>query len=464
MASNGNYLSKAPTRNDDDDDRHPLSPDKVPLVPVRSPTDESLSDSYPLAAQIPVSGFTLPTFPPEASHLRSLTLTSDIKFDEYQNLLRGGEYELPNAPQSITHLTLELFSLGFPGRNPRFLSNLARALPNLKSVTFFSCLIDGLDDASRADAEAFFDLTRVLKEVHVIDSFVRPGFWPKVAKIWEERARDAKIVDDAEKSPDRSPDADGGVHVVEVSYTYRGHEDSDFLARVHGEELASLVVPGVVGAGFGLVEEAKGDEELGDGREVEEGKPKGSLAGGVLPFASDSRASAGLSKHLQSLDAAALTNLKVLNLTLWTLTAHDVGEILRRVPSANTTGLIDLTLSVLMTDGWVDALTQALAGASSAVHQLEGLEIVGVPSMTKPKGTASGPTSTDEQIDNVMDTGDAEWQSQAAGVALLDQKQAAAFGEKCPRLAKVAMSILKAKKAGVAVFVREGPDAPWKKG
>ena len=39
---------------------------------------------------------------------------------------------------------------------------------------------------------------------------------------------------------------------MEVSYTYRGHEDFDFLARLHGEELPLLIQPssGIVGAGL----------------------------------------------------------------------------------------------------------------------------------------------------------------------------------------------------------------------
>ena len=427
-------------------------------------------------AQIPISSFAaLPSFPPEAAHLRSLTLTADIKLSDYQTLLKGGEYELPEPPQSVTHLTLELFSLGFPGRNPRWLSNLARALPNLKSVTFFSCLLDGLDDASRADAVAFFDLACVLREVHVIDCFVRPGFWTDVGKLWSERARDARLEAEADEAGngaggDDGGDAvgDGGLKVVEVSYTYRGHEDSDFLARCHGEELArDLLVPGLVGFGCGLVEEAEGDKELGDGKED---KTAGGIVGGVLPYASDSRATRATVERFAAVleqDRTALRGLKVLNLALWTLTVQDVKEILGRIrpeaeSSSTATGLIDLTLSVLMADNWVQGLADAFGGPNAAaVKNLEGIEIVGVPSIAKPSGTASGPPKTDEQIDNIMDKGDAAWSS--AGVRLLNVDEAKRLGEACPRLAKVEMSILKARKAGVATFTREGPGEGWKK-
>ncbi|ETN45600.1 uncharacterized protein HMPREF1541_09432 [Cyphellophora europaea CBS 101466] len=449
--------------------QHTLSPETTPLSPVKSPTDAALPASYPLAAQIPISSFaTLPTFPPEASHLRALTLTADLPLTEYQNLLKGGEYALPEPPQSITHLTLELFSLGFPGRNPHWLANLARALPNLKSVTFFSCLIDGLDDASRADALEFFDLARVLRECHVIDSFARPGFWSQVGKLWAERARDAALEREADGAANGAANGegmdDGGVKVVEVSYTYRGHEDSDFLARCHGEELAALAVSGLVGFGAGMVEESEGDTELGDGKEIEAGDEKKGKVGGILPYASDSRAAEGVKTKFKELAAAGdLAGLKVLNLGLWTLSVSDIKELLSGIKlQEGGTGLIDLTLSVLMSEGWAQGLVDALAASPAVLKNLEGIEIIGVPSMSKPKGSASGPAKTDEQIDNIMDTGDEDWAS-AAGVKVLDEKEVALLGEKCPRLAKVDMSILKAKKAGLVGFVREGPGEAWKK-
>lgn len=259
---------------------------------------------------------------------------------------------------------------------------------------------------------------------------------------------------------------DGGVKVVEISYTYRGHEDSDFLARCHGEELAGLLVPGLVGFGCGLVEEAEGDKELGDGKEEKSG-----VVGGVLPYASDSRATRATEERFGKFDTdpKALAGLKVLNLALWTLTVKDVKEILGRIRASvegdeNHTGLIDLTLSVLMADNWVQDLADALKESGPAVRSLEGIEIVGVPSIAKPKGTASGPGKTDQQIDNIMDKGGKDWVGESAkeGVRLLKLEEVQGLAEGCQRLAKVDMSILKARKAGVVTFVREGPGEAWK--
>lgn len=311
----------------------------------------------------------------------------------------------------------------------------------------FECLLDGLGEESRRDAVGFWEGADKVSEGYFVDCFVRPGYWREVAGVWRGRK------------------GQEGMQVVEISYTYRGHESSDFLARCHGEEVAELLVPGLVGFGCGLVEEVEGDKDLMPGREEGEGDgQKGGLSGGVLPYASDSRASKAILERVKSSEEAALAELKVLNLSLWTLSTRDVAEVLKRIkPGEGGTGLIDLTLSVLMSDGWVQALADAFAAAPEAIKNMEALEIVGVPSIAKPEGSASGPGKTDEQIDNIMDKGDVQWAS-AAGVKLMGLEQAELLGEKCPRLAKVEASILKARKAGIAVFLRSGPGEKWERG
>jgi hypothetical protein len=424
----------------------------------------------PLAAQVPISKFSsIPAFPPEASHLRALTLTSDIPLPDYQSLVSGGEYSLPVLPQSITHLTLELFSLGFPGRNPKYLSNLAAALPNLKSLTAFACLLDGLDDASRADAERFFDTARGLRELHLIDTFVRPGYWTATGKLLEKRAKEEKEIQEANGdavSSGNNGTAAGGTQVVEVSYTYRGHSDSDFLARLHGEEMPFLIVPGLVGAGFGLVEELERDKSLEEPAEDENDGSKTSAAGGILPFASDSRATAALKKRFASFKRAELATLKVLNLGMWTLTVEDIKNILLAISPAQgkaELGLIDLTISVLLTQDWLSELSKVL-GESPATKTLEGLEIIGVPSLSKPSGSATGSAKVDQQIDNIMDTGDEAWGVEQGGAKMPSQEDAAKLGSQVNGLTRIDMSVLKASKAGLVRFQRANASAEWKGG
>ncbi|KEF58547.1 uncharacterized protein A1O9_06473 [Exophiala aquamarina CBS 119918] len=383
--------------------------------------------SFPLAAQIPLEGFQLPDFPAEANKLRELTLTADIKMDEYQTLVGPqladaihGQQPLPNLPKSITHLTLELFGLGFPG-NPPFLTRLARSLPNLRSVTFFSCLIDGISEDSRKDAEKFFEVATNLQELHIIDSFARPGFFKTVGNFFEERTKNKA-----------TSDKTVGLKVVDASYTFRGHEDSDFLARIQGEELSGLIVKGIVGASFSFVpvteDELAEATKDADGKETTE-KP----AEGVLPFASDGRAPTAVKKRFENLSADdSLSSLRVLNLSMWTLRATDVGNLLYTSAGGGPGGLVDLTASILLEEGWFDKLVAGFEhkGVGAA---LEGLEIVGVPVKGKEEGE--------------------DWQHGA--ISLVSQDDLKKLETAAPKLAKFEMNVLKVKSGPNVAFLKD---------
>jgi len=402
-------------------------------------------DSYPLAAQIPLKDFTLPEFPPHASRLRELTLTADIKLDEYQAMLQEKpltQPPLPNVPSSITHLSLELFGLGFPG-TPPFLGRLAKALPNLTSLTFFSCLIDGLDDASRKDAERLFESCEKLQEVHVIDSFARPGFFKAVGEILEKRCGGTETKDSSEEG---GGGGGGGLKVVDVSYTFRGHEDSDFLARVAGEELASLIVPGLIGASFDFVPVPRRDElEESEGAAEGEGdkkdKEKEKMPEGVLPFASDGRAPAAVKKRFEKLSTGALRSVKVLNLGMFSLRPVEVGELVYACAGGGEAGLVDLTVAVLLEENWAQDLVKGF-GYKEVGGALEGIEIVGVPDRAGTKGGE----------------GEEDWQQ---GIELVKQEDVERLAKACPKLGKVGMSILKVRSAPNVVYLKEEEDG-WK--
>ncbi|KAL6240488.1 hypothetical protein RBB50_012600 [Rhinocladiella similis] len=412
-------------------------------------------ESYPLAAQIPLKEFTLPDFPPQASRLRELTLTADIKLDEYQTLLLDRpltQPELPNVPSSVTHLTLELFGLGFPG-TPAFLGRLARCLPNLQSLTFFSCLIDGLDDASRKDAERLFESCTQLQEIHIIDSFARPGFFKSVGAILEKRARENAA--STQKKADgggeeREGEGQGGLKVIDVSYTFRGHEDSDFLARVAGEELSTLIVPGLMGLSFDFVPVPRQDElDVDEPSEGEQGKQKDTkMPEGILPFASDGRAPTAIKKRFENLGASdgALRSIKVLNLGMFSLRPAEVGEIVYACAGGGgggeqqASGLVDLTVAVLLEDGWADALVRGF-GFKEVGKALEGVEIVGVPDMARTEGQGEG-----------------DWRH--GDVKLIERSDVEKLERACPKLGKVGMSILKVKSAPNVVYLKE--DEGWR--
>jgi hypothetical protein len=156
------------------------------------------------AAQIPLTNFELPTFPEEAFSsgksipllslqspgskfsaihkltytpgLEALILTSDIKLDEYTSLLTQ-PFSIPNLPSSITSLTLELFSLGYP---PAFLSELGKQLKRLKALTLYSQLFAGTTRDSHDDAVAFVKAQKALREVHFLDVFAEKAVFGEV--------------------------------------------------------------------------------------------------------------------------------------------------------------------------------------------------------------------------------------------------------------------------------------------
>ena len=404
----------------------------MPPPPARQGGDEA---NFPLAAQIPLRSFQLPPFPPEASHLRSLTLTSDIKLDEYQSLLQlpasddlePGSIDqtttdnlIPDSiPPSITDLTLELFSLGFPAG---WLSNLADRLPRLQSLTLFSCLIDGLNEASRTDAEAFFreilnpaqfkdtaggrggvgneninakSRGPGLHDLHLIDVFARPAFWSAVGKgmqnekhVRQKLRAGGGVITVADNAVQNGIEPEGqGLKFFEVSYTYRGHADPEFMNRVPGEELPSLFTPSLVAVSFNLASppapavSQDSAEDLEDPANLDENEEliDGRRPEGILPFPAGGRVVGALLNRVRELEKGGLVGMKMMNLSLWTLRLDEVGEVLDACRS-----LVDLTICVEM-DGkaraeWWRLLLKALRDNGK---ELEGLEIVGVPSDRK---------------------------------------------------------------------------------
>ena len=182
--------------------------------------------------------------------------------------------------------------------------------------------------------------------------------------------------------------------------------------------------------------------EDSEGNRMIESKKK-EVASGILPFANDSRATKALLKHLGSLNGSDLKELKVLNLSVWTLNVNDLKEVLDRIsgPSSSSTsrqegenpGLLDLTVSLLLTDTWIDSFRDLVR--HPALSSLTGLEIVGVPGKPIVEGE--------------------DWQS---GMRILDQSEqdtVVKLGEGCPQLMKLEMSILKAKRAGAVLWSRE---------
>ncbi|TKA70013.1 hypothetical protein B0A55_07033, partial [Friedmanniomyces simplex] len=198
------------------------NPEKLPGPPVEANEAQG--------AQVPLQSFNIPEFPAQARGLKALTLTSDIKVDEYQTYL-SQPYSVPTSlPIGVESLTLELFSLGYP---PGFLTALASRLPNLKSVVIYSQLFAGITKESQDDAVEFFKRLPFLRALHLLDVFAKPGFFIEAGKWLKYNTFDTP------------GEARRGLMFLEVNYSFR-HEDEDFMAKIQATELPSLIGPGLI--------------------------------------------------------------------------------------------------------------------------------------------------------------------------------------------------------------------------
>lgn len=350
-------------------------------------TPKPLKRPLPNAAQIPLRTFHIPDFPPEAAHLKELTLTSDIKPSEYSDLLAttvSSDAISKSIPEGIESLTLELFSLGYPAS---FLANLGQALPNLKALTLYSHLIDGISDASRKDAGEFMFNALVgngdngggLRELHLLDAFCRKGFYAGIGETLEDLYLDG--------------DAASAMLLLEVSYTYRGHSDPDFLSRVHGDEIPLMLVPSLIAVSLRLSPQPQDGSAAGfsnglpyDPADVDaDGNPiPGQKPQGIIPFPSTYPGTALLVEKLtptlettedetEDPPIPGPQALKMLDSTLYTLTLDELSRIL-----GHQTQLAVLNASVLIgTDE--HAKKTILNTIRSASPALETVELVGVP-------------------------------------------------------------------------------------
>ena len=265
---------------------------------------EAVDPSQAEGAQIPLESFTIPEFPPEARGLRALTLTSDIKLDEYQSIL-SRPYSVPQLPSGIESLTLELFSLGFP---PGFLSALAERLPNLKSVVIYSQLFAGITDASQKDAIEFFKKLQGLRALHLLDVFAKPHFFADASKWLKYNTSDAP------------GEARRGLMFLEINYTFR-HEDEEFMGRIQAPELPSLIGPGLISSSHNIAAPENVEDDPDDPTNIQQAGNKE----GIMAF------NKSLAEHV----IAALTDadscpqgLKALNITLYTLTLAQLAQVL----------------------------------------------------------------------------------------------------------------------------------------
>ena len=348
--------------------------------------------SLPTAAQIPLQNFHLPPFPTEAANLKLLTLTSDIKPTDYADLLSTPlpqDAIPPTLPRGIESLTLELFSLGYPAP---FLTRLGNALPNLKDLTLYSHLIDGVSDSSRRDAGDFIhhvltgsrnkDNSGGLRELHLLDLFCRKGFISGIGDILHDLS-----------SNGYDPKSQSALRFLEVSYTYRGHSDGEFLSRIPVDELPKLLVGGLVAVSLRLeaiTSATTGASDTGlegvpdDPADVDEnGERVGRKPEGIVPVGSgdegtkllvEKLAGAGTGEEVESVsESESESGLRMLDCTLYALSLEQLRRVLKRQRR-----LAVLSVSVLVSQE-DDAKRELLEALKLGSEDLQVLEVVGVP-------------------------------------------------------------------------------------
>ncbi|PNS19678.1 hypothetical protein CAC42_7522 [Sphaceloma murrayae] len=348
---------------------------------------EMVDPNKATAAQIPLQSFTIPPFPPEAKHLRALTLTSDIKTDEYQDLL-SQPFSIPSGSDATTiaqtaplieALTLELFSLGYP---PGFLSVLANDVaPNTKTLTIYSQLLGGISNESQDDAVRFFERLTSLRALHLLDVFTRPGFWSRIAPFLRSTKDNPPKVDE-QQSADDPPSPRKGLLALSLNYTTQ-HSDPTFLSKVHSSELPLLVSPSLISLSFNIAEadttndpedptnasllpvENESDEDKKKRLEAEAGRD------GVMTFNKSN--SAVLVKALME-EGFRPRDLRLLNLTLYTLGLGD----LERVTGMHK-GLVVLGVTVEVEDAGKSR--EVWGRVLKGLESLETVEVVVSPGL-----------------------------------------------------------------------------------
>ena len=317
------------------------------------------------AAQIPLQTFNLPTFPPEAftAGLTSLILTSDIKLDEYQPLLEQ-PFSVPDLPQTITSLTLELFSLGYP---PGFLTELGKKLSGIKSLTLYSQLLAGTTSYSKDDAVTFFRFQTQSRELHLLDVFGPKGFYAELA---------------GRVSP--------SLRFLEVNFTYR-HSDPQFLGSVPSKEIVEFLKRGGGGGGAGLLgltasisaPDITDDEDDREGTEM-----------GILPV--EKGHAEGLVDALKDVGK----EMVMLDVTMFEVSVEQVKTIISSCPKVKILGL-----TVTVDKGWGEVFE--VLGQDGKGAGVEVLELVGVPGKEFAESIKEGESSglSKDVLDGVVVAG-----------------------------------------------------------
>ena len=287
------------------------------------------------AATVLVSTFSLSDLAPPPTTVR-LTLTADFPLNSYEAQLAA--FTLPAAlPASITSLTLELFTYGYP---PGFLASLGSLLPRLTEITLYLQLVAGTTAESFHDAKAFLGtaLRNGLQKLKLVDVFVPPDFFPAAAA-----------------AAAAGEDGTGGawsLRELTLLYTFRS-ADREFNERLPAATVPVLLRPGL--------------ERL-----TVRVQPEAADKPGMTPCAGE--AGAGVVDALMAWSKADAARLRRLDLSAFAFDAATVARLASRFRAVAEAAW------AVCADGRAEGKKSAMQAAAVG-KQLQELEVVACPGM-----------------------------------------------------------------------------------
>ena len=285
------------------------------------------------AATVLISTFALSDLAPPPTTTQ-LTLTADFPLDSYEKQLAS--FALPAAlPASITSLTLELFTYGYP---PGFLALLGSLLPQLTEITLYLQLVAGTTAESFHDAKAFLGtaLRNGLQKLKLVDVFVPPDFFPAAAAAGD-------------------GDGDRGawsLRELTLLYTFRS-ADREFNERLPAATVPVLLRPGL--------------ERL-----TVRVQPEAADKPGMTPC--EGEAGAGVVDALMAWSEAEAARLRRLDLSAFAFDAATIARLASRFCAVTEAAW------AVRADGQAEGKRVAMQAAATG-KQLRELEVVACPGL-----------------------------------------------------------------------------------
>ncbi len=295
-----------------------------------------------------LDSFDLPEVPVEHRERDTISYISRIKLDHYayQEALRL-PFSIPELPQKIHNLILDGFSFGYPAG---FLAQLGQKLPDLETLTLHFQLFGGMDESTWEDAVTFTTSLKKLQRLNLLDvmptQWLRSGFFAIIGKSLTSRS--------------------AGLEQLTISFT-TSNEPDEFLRQVPFNDLQYFIMPSLRSLSLNISPADTDVSSVGpDGNPVQQPL-------GVLPIPSELTPQSSILSALLT-GRTAPTDLKYMDLSLFTLTVDQVVEVLQKHITLN---YLKTSLYLVPEQGPKERLMKGL----SVCSDLEEVRIIYYPSL-----------------------------------------------------------------------------------